>query len=71
MNTAVVTLLGKHGGVVRKYRKVTKRRFSGIIKAVPHSELIVRVDYKDGGWNEGQYANDEEAKLAIEAFLES
>lgn len=70
MNTAVVTLLGKHGGMVRRYRKVTKRRFSRIIKAVPHSELIVEVVYKDGGHNEGQYTDDKEAKLAIEAFLE-
>ena len=60
----------KNTGEVRRYYRVTKRRFSYFCSHGSVVKIDVRVDYRTGGWNEGSYTDKKEAMHAFRAFIE-
>lgn len=71
MDTKVtITFTGKDGKV-SIVKKGTIRRF---LSRIAHGQFLkcqIKVTYPDGGINDGEYDNKEDAELALRSFLEN
>ena len=57
-----------------KYETKYLRRFLNHVKTIDwkrNPEIYLRVSYGDGWFNEGDYTDKKEFKLAMEAFIEN
>lgn len=65
----IITLVTKKS-LHKIYVGVTMKKLIHLIKTIPHSAIIIHVDYTDDGVNEYRGTSDKEAIKAFEAFLE-
>lgn len=63
-------LVTKNNGMVHRYQKGAASRLGQVFKASFGKHWDISVTYPDGGYNEGEYDNGQEALKAFKAFID-